>query len=167
MVYRRSGSSNSIQVQHEVTVVSDREAIRQREAPPVASDIRSYQQSSRGSSRRPNQPPGTAGKENAHGRHVSEGGPSRQSTREMAASQTNREGMRALADFLTRTAPPDSNQVSKENEDGPNLKKTKSRKTSPFKIFGKRSKKENGPESPPLPESVVSVSFPASFLLFI
>ncbi|EPE25728.1 hypothetical protein GLAREA_01640 [Glarea lozoyensis ATCC 20868] len=163
---RRSNSSNSIQVHHEVTVISDREALARRDAPPVASDIRSYRPSSsrtysdistKGHDRRRSEPPYNPDRDKRPARERSDGGYSRRSSRDPGASQSNRESMRALADFLTRVPPPETNLVAENAEDDLKNRKNKGAKKSPFRILSKmRSKREKEPESVQRSDSNVS-----------
>jgi hypothetical protein len=176
IAYRRSNSSNSIQVHHEVTVISGREALARRDAPPVASDIRSYRPfssrtysdiSTKGHDRRRSEPPYNSDRDKRPAREPSDGGYSRRSSRDPGAAQSNRESMRALADFLTRVPPPESSLLAKDTEDDLKNRKNKGAKKSPFKIITKmRSKREKEPESVQRSDSNVSVSPTQDYIAF-
>jgi hypothetical protein len=163
----RTNSSNSIQFHQEVTVFSNQNAQIQRDAPPVAIDIRNHRptpnptysdkKGKRVIDRRLSEPPGILGGENSHGRHLSEDDFSRRDLRDPAMGQSNREAMRALADFLTTTSPPGTDLSPKDSE--VELKSSKSTKKSPFKMFARiQSKKEKAPESSKPSNSLISVS---------
>jgi hypothetical protein len=167
IAHMRTSSSNSIHIQQEATVMSNRNAQIRRDAPPVAIDIRNYRPSpnptysdKKGKAvvgRRLSEPPGTSERQNRHERHVSEDKFVRRSSRDPAMAQSNREAMRALADFLTRTPPPETNLMAKDPEI--ELKSSKLTKQSSFKMFSRmRSKKEKTSETPQRADPVVSVS---------
>jgi hypothetical protein len=73
--------------------------------------------------------------------------------------------MRALADFLTRIPPPETNLMAKDTHD--DAKGTKSTKSA-FKIFARmRTKKEKAPGLVQLPDSAVSVSQTTSYIALV
>ena len=140
-------------------MVSSQERLPIRKAPPVASDIR------RPSMGKTVKKAGTAKprasiQNSDRGRRGLSRNPhlSSQTSEDIAMIDTDREGMRALSEFLIKIPPPSSNLMAKDRDGGG--KSIKSMKSSAFKMFSKlRGKKEKfAPKLLHLPDSAVSVS---------